>query len=494
MYRYLLLFILLFMTQPSFAQCPNRAITLSRQSDIDSFKYLFPNCTEIGTQGLSINTIYVKNLDSLSVLTKIYGFLNISSLDSLKSIKGLKNVTEIANLSIGSNPSLVSLEGLNSLTTAGIINITRNNLLVDLNGLNQLKSCGFLAIGNNQRLTSFNGLNSIDSVRTLYIEGNNNVSNFEGMRSLRVSASISLFDTKIPSLEGFRNIKTLSSFFLNAARNLKNLTGLNNLATITNTFDIKYNDSLQNMIGLENLTSIGGKVSILYHGKLKNLEGLNQLKSIGSNLTFSSNNNLSMTGLNKLDSIGGDVDITSNRFLATLNGMDSLRIISGFLRLISNDSLTSLQGLRYLKNVKSDIYIYNIPVSNCAIQAVCQKFLTGNSSNLYFSNNRIGCNSKSEVEPSCRALKTNDVELPQLSIAPNPSVNHLFLTLKNISSQILTIEIVDLLGKRLFMDKITPNTEGSLIYPLSVEGWRAGIYIVKISNSSFYIQQKIIKQ
>ena len=191
------------------AQCPNRAITLSRQVDVDNFKQTFPNCSEISTEGLFLNSIFIKNLDSLDVLIKVNGIFSIMGLDSLTNIKGLKNISYIGRLSISNNPRLVSLAGLDSLTSAYSIEIVRNNILKDLKGLNNLKNTALFYIQRNSQLISFDGLNSLDSVGSLSIEANENVKDFSGMTALRVCQDLSLYDTKIPSFEGLRKMKTL---------------------------------------------------------------------------------------------------------------------------------------------------------------------------------------------------------------------------------------------------------------------------------------------
>jgi hypothetical protein len=46
------------------AQCPTRPITLTQQQDVDNFKRFFPNCTVIGSQGLTLTTNNILNVDS----------------------------------------------------------------------------------------------------------------------------------------------------------------------------------------------------------------------------------------------------------------------------------------------------------------------------------------------------------------------------------------------------------------------------------------------
>lgn len=90
-------------------------ITFSRQSQIDSFRILYPQCTFI--QG------------DVMIEESVSG--EIIRLDSLSNVQTIGG-----NLRISSNLSLVNLDGLSSLTSiGGGIRINANNNLSSLNGL-----------------------------------------------------------------------------------------------------------------------------------------------------------------------------------------------------------------------------------------------------------------------------------------------------------------------------------------------------------------------
>jgi hypothetical protein len=250
--------------------------------------------------------------------------------------------------------------------------------------------------------------------------------------------------------------------------------------------------------GINNLKSIGGYFGVAANHLLPNLIGLNSLQTIGTELNISNNQNLkTLTGLNNLTALGGDFYVGYMKNLKDFKGLENLRTVGGFVYISNLDSLESLSPIANMTTTNENNYItvqYNARLSNCTTQAICQK-ISRNSSNLTLTQNAVGCNSANEIKPLCRTLKTNELEKYNLKIAPNPVQNSVFLEIKNAHPQIsLTVEVFDLLGKRVLSDKITPDTEGGVLYSFSVENWQTGMYIAKVSNNTTQIQEKIIKQ
>lgn len=91
------------------------------QADIDNFQAAFPNCTEL--QGnVTIQGNNITNLNGLSVLTSIGGYLYINENNTLTRLTGLDNLTSIGGyLYIYENNTLTSLTGLENLPLSGVI-------------------------------------------------------------------------------------------------------------------------------------------------------------------------------------------------------------------------------------------------------------------------------------------------------------------------------------------------------------------------------------
>ena len=115
------------MAQP----CLPQGITFINQEQIDNFQTLFPNCTEIEGDVI-ISGEDITNLDGLSVLTAIGGFLWLCNNAILTDVAGLQTITSIGGaLWIYDNNMLESIEGLVNITPASIgdLNIYNNSML-----------------------------------------------------------------------------------------------------------------------------------------------------------------------------------------------------------------------------------------------------------------------------------------------------------------------------------------------------------------------------
>jgi len=84
---------------------------------------------------------------------------------------------------------------------------------------------------------------------------------------------------------------------------------------------------------------------------------------------------------------------------------------------------------------------------------------------------------------------TNDLfQERKFTISPNPSKNKLNIKLPK-SSQKMTLEVFDVLGKRVHKSVIT-QLESSI----DVSSWKTGVYLVKVSNDKESQTKRFIKQ
>lgn len=354
-------------TVPPFIGCPTSDMNFTTQAQIDAFPTNYPECTNM-PYSINIQESVpgnIINLNGLSQLISIEGYLSIGSNAALTSLTGLNSLNSIGQgLSIGSNDALTSLTGLNSLTSvAKGVFISNNPVLTNLTGLSSVTFIGFINIRNNLTLTSLIGLNSITHVSSLAIENN-------------------------------------------AA--LTNLIGLNSLTSVGNTLPglvISSNASLTSLTGLNSLTSTG-RLNIRLNPILTNLTGLNSLTSIGVILDIHDNSALiSLTGLNSLTSVGNSINIYNNYSLTSLEGLNALTSIGGTLRIDNNYFLTSLTGLNNINpNTITNLFIQNSDMlSLCEVQSICD-YLAIPSNPATIFGNAIGCATRTEIEAACLAL------------------------------------------------------------------------------------------
>lgn len=140
----LLCFILVFLPHTAFSQsCLPDGIVFTSQAQIDNFQANYPGCTEI-EGSVQISGDGVSNLEGLSTLTYIGGYLWIGNNNLLTSLNGLNGVNSIGGyLYIGATYALANLTGLENLTAIGSsLKIGYNPNLADLTGIESLTSIG----------------------------------------------------------------------------------------------------------------------------------------------------------------------------------------------------------------------------------------------------------------------------------------------------------------------------------------------------------------
>jgi hypothetical protein len=351
----------LFLSFAGFSQsCLPEGIIFNTQAKIDSFQVNYPNCTQIeGNVDIGNSWIGsdITNLNGLSVLTQIGGYLVLYYNDSLTSLNGLSNLTSIGtSLEIKLNGALTNLTGLDNVAFIGNnIWISSNPSLTSLTALNKLTSIGGdLDIENNSILTSLAGLNNVTSI----------------------GGHLGLFDN----------------------RALTSLTALNNVTSIGGGLELDYN-ALTNLTGLENLTSIGGELWMHYNKGMTSLIGLDNLTSIGGFIQIEVNPDLSsLAGIDNVTSIGGYLYLKDNPVLSSLTGLDNIYA-------------SSITGL-YIVN--------NISLSTCDVESVCDYLVSPNGTK-EIHDNATGCNSREEVEAACKAGLSDNSSTNIITIFPNPA-------------------------------------------------------------------------
>ncbi len=84
-----------------FAQsCPTSDIYFTKQSEINTFRRLYPDCKEI-PKSVYISESSIANLDSLVNIETIKGDLKIGNADALTNVNGLRNLKSIGQTPLG---------------------------------------------------------------------------------------------------------------------------------------------------------------------------------------------------------------------------------------------------------------------------------------------------------------------------------------------------------------------------------------------------------
>lgn len=217
------------------------SLTFSSQADIDNFAVNNPGCTSIDGDVL-ISGRDILNLDGLSSITNISGFLLINDNLFLNSLAGLSAVTHVGGeINIEMNSSLPNLTGLENLSSIGSsLRIVSNLSLVNISALGKITSVnGFLSVGANPYVASLSGLENITTINgPISIALNNRLKDMDGLSGLT-------------SINGY--------IFIIGNRSLISLTGLTSLTSLFSKgspsiyITISENNALTTLSGLDNI-------------------------------------------------------------------------------------------------------------------------------------------------------------------------------------------------------------------------------------------------
>lgn len=398
------------------AQCPEGDVRLRTQSDVDQFLATYPNCTEIegllrigGDPGVLSD---VTDVSPLHNITNIGGTLFIQYNGVLQNLDGLNISTVGGNLYIGggdesiTNLQLQNLNGLSSLTSlGGYLSISNNTSLIHVNGLSNLTSIGsFLEIEGNAVLQSLDGLDNLISLAAdLTIRKNGSMTNVNGLSGLTtMSGWLTIEDNDVLNdISGLQNIITgignlkiknnpvlsvcnLPNFCTylagSGARDISdNLAECLDEAAVINacnpplcpTGDVR----LRTQAGvdqfvanypacteIEGLLRIGaddGSIS-----DITDISGLSNLNKIGTILFIQNTGVLqNLNGLQGLTQLGGRLFVGHNAQLQNLDGLNNISNINGEIGIINNATLNNIQGIRNIDPFKFvGLYIENNPV------------------------------------------------------------------------------------------------------------------------------------
>jgi hypothetical protein len=281
---------------------------------------------------------------------------------------------------------------------------------------------------------SFHTQAQIDSFQINYpgcslIEGNvsiwggsgypSDINNLNGLNTISsIDSNLTIWGCEsLINLIGLENLTSVGGdLILNGNYTMTSFAGLESLTSIGGDFWIGFcygcggspelyagNPVLTNITDLENLSTIGGDLQIVDNSSLPNLMGLENLNSVAGSLYIFLNDSLTdLSGLQSLSSISGELIISDNNALTSLMGLEDLTSIEGDLRISYNNVLTSLSGITNIDpaNIENLIINYNISLSNCEAQSICD-YLANPNGTVDIYNNAEACNNPSQIASGC---------------------------------------------------------------------------------------------
>lgn len=246
--KYRILFFIVILTSPQFLNgqsCLPDGIIFTSQSEIDSFPYNYPSCSEI--EGFvtigplnSWDEIDISNLDSLISINSILGDLLVWNNDLLANLSGLDSLSYVGgDLLIETNSSVENLEGLEGLTSVGgMLRIYGGNYITSLDGLDNLVSIGGdLSISYSNALADISSLLSLSSMNgELTIFSNASLTSLTGLNNID-AAFITALSITNNSLLATCEVESVCNYLIENGMNVSvnnNASGCNSDIQITN--------------------------------------------------------------------------------------------------------------------------------------------------------------------------------------------------------------------------------------------------------------------
>jgi len=193
------------------------------------------------------------------------------------------------------------------------------------------------------------------------------ISDLTGLAGLNsVSGSLLLYyTTSLPNLTGLEGLTGVGDLYIEAARLLTSLDGLQNLVSIDGLHILR-NANLPNLVGLPSTLASVSNLEISGNPMMSDLEGIPAIGEITRSVHISRNDKLAniealgSSGFPASDTPQVDVTISQNPLLASLSGLPAIDKI-GSLAITENTMLTSLSGLESLVEIWDGLVVINSP-------------------------------------------------------------------------------------------------------------------------------------
>ena len=379
---------------------PSGTVTLTRQSEVDSFFINYPNC-KILQGDLSISGSDILNLNGLQGLERVEGF-NIQNNSVLLNLKGLDSLNYVGNFRVENNSMIMNFDGLNNLDTVYSFVIGENNKIENFQGLNNLKFIVNLYIRNNSLLKNFYGLSRLRSVPSSFIVNYNvSLNNFYGLDNINSIGDFTVVgNSSLVNFLGLQSLRNLQNFNISKNTSLIDFVGLDNITQLSRECSIEDNNSLINFYGLHNVRRFSDEISIYRNPLIQNLYGFNNINYIGKFRVGYNASLKNFQGLNNLVSIYF-LEIVDNQSLKNLDGLQNLiHFGNGSIYVYNNSSLCSINELNHNLIFDGSVFFFisnNTSLSCCKIlDTILQRnpMLT----NININNNAYGCNNIIEIK------------------------------------------------------------------------------------------------
>lgn len=287
------------------------------------------------------------------------------------------------------NPSCKIVEGDLVVGSYSVL-IGKNKDIINLSPLNNIEEVkGNLIISSIENLIDLSALSNLKKVgKDIIIQGNSKITSLKGLEKITgVEGKLELFSNNVAKMttKGLDNIKYIKGDLNIKSFATGSLEGLSNLDSIHGSLYV-WGDGVNNFSKLTSLKFIGKNISI-YDSEISSFQGLSAIKEIYGNLSVV-DNPISFSGLNNVEVIHGNFEVRENGTTGSFTGLTKLREvkgnvylyeigkaeiktltalqrIGGTLSLIHSNLIgTPLAGMPALKYIGGDLYFYENDLLN----------------------------------------------------------------------------------------------------------------------------------
>lgn len=310
--------------------------------------------------GLHIYGPAVTSLESLAGLTEITGDVYLGFLGQLDSLEGLHNLESIGGkLTVHHSPKLADVNGLRGLRSVGAELTLEDLSIADVSGLYNLESAGALGFIE----LPIVDLHGLEALTTVGVPGGEpcpvRLDHLPALTSLAALAiewhdahAMTIVGTRVTDLGVLAGTEVLHDLSLSYNVELTDLSGLEQLTTVSQTLRLAGNEGLADLSGLAGLKSVG-YMGIAGKQAFTDLSALTGLTSIGSlSVDATPLTDLGLPALQYL----GNVGITSNAKLTALSGLSGIPMLNSVM-VEDNDALVDLSALADLAEVGNYLFI-----------------------------------------------------------------------------------------------------------------------------------------
>lgn len=380
------------------AQCPDRDLEITRQTQLDSFAILYPDCEALRYE-LLIMGPDIRHVDALSNIKIAYRGLLILDCHNLDNINGLRNIERVyvGPLWIRSDTNL-DFRVLDKLVVASKISldIIGVDTLRGFANLERIEGSLTIASGSVIVNRAFKKLQRIGSQFNCYLPNLTSI----GFDSLRYCGTFRLSPGSIvTSFENMHPDFRCEDVFISSCPQLRDLAFMRGMDSLVRVY-LGRLDALPDLQDMSDLQYID--LLDLTEMPVYDLSDLASLQSI-DNLHIRLNDRIQrLTPLPPDCHLGG----------LYIFRCDSIHDVSAF-------DVVDTEGMDYID------FSNNPLLSACSSPWVCRHIERGGSTTLV--DNAPGCNSETEVLSACTTSSTDDGQPVSRAIYPNPARDILYL-------------------------------------------------------------------